>query len=734
MITHSNIVNFIKNTSEALDVTSDDIYLQSASIAYALSVRQLMIPLAVGATVVVAVEHEVADPLALFRLIKAQGITLMDVVPSFWRSCVQRLSCLPLDEKNSLLDNSLRRIVSIGETLMSDLPRDWRFQLSHPASLVNIFGQTETTGVIATYLIPPEEQNFVRVVPIGKSVPRTKIYILDPNLQPVQDGEVGELCVSNPCLALGYLNRPDLTAEKFIQNPFDDGFSMRLYRTGDMARYRADGNIEYFGRGDYQVKIRGQRVELGEIESVLREYQAVRDCVVVVRENGQDEKYLAAYVVLDRQQLVDSTDLRNFVRSRLPEYMVPPTFTLLDALPLTPNGKVNRLALPEPEAPGSKKDNPSDELVLPRTAVEKRIAKIWRELMELDQVGIHDEFFDLGGHSLMAVRILTRIEADLGVRLPLTSFFHSGTIYQLSELVNRNIDEVRDWSPVVAIQTNGSKPPFFGIHAHEGGVLFWRDIVENLPKDQPFYAVQAQGVDGIRPALNRIEDMAALYLSAVQKIQSHGPYYLGGFSMGGEIAFEMAQQLLKQGERVNLLLMLDTKNPGHLTRPIAHHTTGDVVPELSARISPDRFDHFGRKIQSLYLEMRKLDWSGKLAYFDKVLLFRLKRLWAYTRAYLYRTLRRRLPDTLLLQYLRYKHSEALRYYVPSQYPGKITLFRASESLEENPTDSPVGWMPLATGGVEIYHFEATHNIVDVEYARDIASKLSECLDAARKFQ
>lgn len=732
MITHSNVVNFIEIAAKALDVTSTDVYLQSASIAYALSVRQLMIPLAMGATVVIAVEHDIADPLALFGLIKMREITLMDVVPSFWRSCVQRLSSLPQEERGKLLDNSLRRIVSIGETLMSDLPRDWHFQLGHKATLVNIFGQTETTGVVATYPIPLGEQISIHVVPIGRSVPRTKIYILGSDLQRIPDGEVGELCVSNPCLSPGYLNRPELTAEKFIPNPFEDGFSQRLYRTGDMARYRLDGNIEYFGRGDYQVKIRGQRVELGEIEAALREHQAVHDCVVLARESGPDEKYLAAYVVLDQGQPSTSVELRNFIRSHLPDYMVPTTFTFLDALPLTPNGKVNRLALPEPESLSIKKQNPSDEIVLPRTAVEKRIAKIWKDLMGLDKVGINDDFFDLGGHSLMAVRVLTRIESDLGVRLPLTSFFHSGTIAQLAELVNRNVNEARDWSPVVAIRTNGDKPPFFGIHAHEGGVLFWRDIVENLPKDQPFYAVQAQGVDGIRPALNRIEDMATLYISAIQKIQPHGPYYLGGFSMGGEIAFEMAQQLHKLGEQVNLLVMLDTKNPHPLKRPMIRHTTGEVVPDLRTQISSDGFDQFGRKVQSHYLEMRELDWVGKFIYFGRLLLARLKKTRIYVIAYLYTTLRRRLPDVLLLEYLRHKHSEALRYYVPSQYPGKITLFRASQSLEENPVDSPMGWAPLAAGGVDVYHFKATHNIVDLEYAHEIASKLSECLDAARK--
>ena len=732
MITSSNLVNFIDIAVAALDITSSDVYLHSASIAYALSVRQLMVPLAVGAKVVVADSREIADPLALFQLIKKRKITLMDVVPSFWRSCFQRLSCLPSDERKDLLDNYLRRIVSIGEVLMSDLPRDWRFRLGHKATLVNIFGQTETTGVVATYPIPPETHASVGVVPIGRSVPRTKIYILDSSLQPLPDGEVGELCVSNPCIALGYLNHPNLTAEKFIPNPFKDGYSKSLYRTGDMARYRPDGNIEFLGRGDFQVKIRGQRIELGEVESSLREHQAVRDCVVTAREIGSDEKYLAAYVALNQGCISSGEELREFIRNRLPDYMVPSTFTFLDALPLTPNGKVDRLALPDPRTLSGNRQTLAGEMTLPRSAVETSIARIWQELMKLDRVGIHENFFDLGGYSLMAVRVQARIEQDLGVRLPLTSFFHSATIAQLAELVELKIDEGRHWSPVVPIQTGGNKPPFFGIHARGGGVLFWRNIVNRLPKDQPFWGIQAQGEDGIRPAQNRIEDMATLYLEAVKRIQPLGPYYLGGFSFGGVIAFEIAQQLARKGEKINLLIMLDTFNPKWPTRPFIYEPTGEIVPDLNANNYSRRRDLLKRKIRALFLDLKGLPCPKKSSYVFRILLSKIQKSSIYAVSYLYRVFHFHLPENLLGNYLWRKHGEALRKYVPLPYPGKITLFRATKSLEGNPVDAPMGWGPLAREGVEVHLFEATHMLVNPEYAEKIASKLSKCLEDAQK--
>jgi aspartate racemase len=729
MITHASLVCFVDIACSALDVYSEDVYLQSASIAYALSVRQLMVPLAVGASIVVASADETSDPLELFRLIKRRGITLMDMVPSFWRSCMQRLSDLPEAEQTDLLDNSLRRIVSIGEALMADLPREWSTRFGQRVRLVNIFGQTETTGVVATYPIPPGGPAGFGIVPIGRSVSQTRLYILDSTLQPVPEGEVGELCVSNPCLARGYLNRPELTSEKFIPNPFADGFSDRLYRTGDTARCRPDGTLEFLGRGDQQVKIRGQRLELGEVESSLRAHPSVRDCVVMARGDNPDDKYLAAYVVNAAASRLSSVDLKNYIRTRLPEYMVPSVIVFLEAFPLNVNGKVNRLALPDPRSMDVREETGERELVLPRNPIEKTIAAIWRQVMNLNRVGVHDNFFDLGGHSLLAVRILTLIDRELGVRLPLTSFIQSATVAQLAELVDRREDEVRAWSPLVPMQTSGSRPPFFGIHAVGGGVLFWRNIVNHLPDNQPFYAIQSQGVDGVRPALHRIEDMARLYVSEIRRIQPHGPYYLGGFSLGGEIAFEMAQQLKRQGEAVDLLVLLDTRNPARVIRPI--RIEGDTVVPVVVGLAPaSRLEVLVSKVAGHLRKSMQLSPLKSLQYLGKQLGFHAKYWVVAALAGLFRFLGRRLPDQLLIQYLRLNHRLALRNYVPTLYPGRITVFRANESLQSDPTDSPMGWAPLAAAGLEVHYFDTSHEMIKPEYGELVACKLNDCISAA----
>ena len=730
MIGHASLAHFVRIASLALDVTSQDVYIQTASIAYALSIRQLMIPLAQGATIIIATTEEMRDPLLMFQLVKSRNITLMDMVPSFWRTCIQRLAELPAEEARALMQNSLRRIVSIGEPLLSDLPVEWSSRFGNKTRLVNIFGQTETTGVVATYPIPTKPPGRIGIVPIGRCVSDTRLYLLDSNLKPVPPGEQGELCVSNPCLARGYLNRPELTAEKFIPNPFGDGFNDRLYRTGDMAQMREDGNIQFLGRGDHQVKIRGQRLELGEVEALIREYSAVRECVVTARGDHPDDKYLAAYVVPQLEQAVDISGLRNFMRRKAPAYMVPSAFVVLNSIPRTPNGKINRLALPDPATIVNRpilKDAPAG----PRNQIEQAIADIWKELLKTDKVGRDDNFFDLGGHSLAVVRLFSRVEQNFGVRLPPAIILQAPTIAQIAELITNLHGNVPQWKILVPIQPYGDKPPFFGVHAVDGGVLFWRNIVSHLPKDQPFYALQARGSDGIQSPLNCISEMAALYISEIRKAQPYGPYYIGGYSLGGEIAFEISQQLFRQGEKVSLLVLFDTLNPNRTIRPVVSVSEGKLVPEFDQQSQPEHRNVLIRKLKGHYLRLSLLSPKDRMAYLINQIQVRFNRALTTVLVKIFQSLKLRLPNFLILRYLQKSHSEALINYIPSVYPGKITLFRATTTVQKHPADSPMGWGPLAAGGMEVHYFDAPHMIVNEPYAKDVAQKLNECLIAAR---
>jgi amino acid adenylation domain-containing protein/FkbM family methyltransferase len=300
MITHGNLGRYVQSMRSATDVSPSDVYLHTASISFSSSVRQLLLPLSVGATVVVATTDEIRDPIALFTTIKQLGVTVIDLVPSYWRNCVDALKSVEPATRTDLLENNLRLVLSASEPLLSDVPRAWKFELNHQAQLINMFGQTETTGIVTTQEIVPRDENNVNIVPIGKPIDGVRIYLLNSQLKPVETSDSGEICIGGPMVGLGYLNQPELTAEKFPHDPFAENSAARLYRTGDRGRLRSDGTLEFQGRIDHQVKIRGHRVEPAEIENSLLEHRSVREVVVIASEDQPGNARLVAYVAPQR--------------------------------------------------------------------------------------------------------------------------------------------------------------------------------------------------------------------------------------------------------------------------------------------------------------------------------------------------------------------------------------------------------------------------------------------------
>jgi amino acid adenylation domain-containing protein len=434
MIPHANLVQYVHAIGEPLGVTGNDTYLHTATISFSSSVRQLMVPLSHGARVVIASAEQIQDPIALFNMIKREKVTIIDIVPSYLRNCIHALARLELGARTSLLDNHLRLILTASEPLLADLPRKWTSELKNPAALINMFGQTETTGIVTTYPIPSSDAEHEKIVPIGRPVTSTQVYVLDPEKRRVPIGAIGEICIGGATLARGYLHQPELTAEKFIPDCFSTEAGARLYRTGDLGRYLPDGNIEFVGRMDQQVKIRGFRVELSEIESVLNHHAAVEQAVVIAREDTPGDKRLVAYVVPKQEETPTISNLREFASTKLPDYMMPANFVFLHALPLTPTGKVNRAALP---APSQSRPDLKESFVAPPTPTEEMLAGIWAELLHVEQVGINDNFFDLGGHSLLATQLVSRLRETLGVDLPLRFPFDVPTVAGLAERIER---------------------------------------------------------------------------------------------------------------------------------------------------------------------------------------------------------------------------------------------------------------------------------------------------------
>lgn len=545
MNTHQGVCNRLLWMQQTYQLTATDCVLQKTPFSFDVSVWEFFWPLLTGARLVVAKPGGHQDSAYLVNLTLEQQITTLHFVPSMLQ--------VFLEEQGLEKCSCLKRTFCSGEALPKKLQE--RFFARLGCELHNLYGPTETAIDVTFWQCKPESN--LRTVPIGRPIANTQIYILDRYLQPVGVGVAGELYIGGHGLARGYLNRPDLTNEKFISNPFSNQPNSRLYKTGDKARYLTDGNIEFLGRLDNQVKIRGFRIELGEIETAIAQYPGVRETVVIAREDVPDRKYLAAYIVPNQDDAIASSDLRSFLKQKLPNYMIPSTFVMLSALPLTPNGKIDRRALLKPETAHQEL---AAAFVPPRDTVEQQLQRIWSEVLQLPTVGVGDNFFELGGHSLLAMRLMAKIEQCFGKNLPLATLFSSSTIEQLAICLRCETDSL-PWSPLVAIQSGGDKRPFFCVPGVGGNVIYLYELARHLGLSQPFYGLQALGLDGESEPFNRMEEIATYYIEAIQTIQPSGPYLLGGHSFGGVVAFEIATQLQKQGHEVALVAIIDAVAP-----------------------------------------------------------------------------------------------------------------------------------------------------------------------------
>nr|UZC79429.1 KrmA [uncultured bacterium] len=421
-----------------------------------------------------------------------------------------------------------------------------------PFQFVNLYGPTENSVVSTWYVVSPDSP---AIPPIGRALDNQCMYVVDGHLQPVPVGVAGELYVGGIGVGRGYLNRPGLTAEKFVPNPFAQG---RLYRTGDLVRYLPDGNLEFLGRIDNQVKLRGFRIELGEIEAVLSQHEWVKEAVVTLYE-ADGNRRLAAYVTGDitPEQLAV---VKHGIKARLPNYMVPSQIVVLNALPLNVNGKIDRNALPAPGNWGE------DAYEAPRNEIEQRLAEVWSTVLKRQQIGIHDDFFDTGGHSLLAIELLSHIQHVFDQPLPLDFLFQNPTIAQLAAQLGA--EEKTSVTHVLPIQPTGTQTPLFCVAGANGYAFYFRDLATCLGADQPLYGLEAPGRDGFSPLPDSVEDHASQLVAALRQVQPQGPHLLAGYSAGCAVAFEMASQLEQQGETVRQLIILDTgliAHPEHFT-------------------------------------------------------------------------------------------------------------------------------------------------------------------------
>jgi len=588
--------------------------------------------------------------------------------------------------------------------------------------LINGYGPHESTTFACCYPIPRQLDEKLRSIPIGRPIGNTRVYVLDRHANPVPIGVPGELHIGGAGLARGYLNRPELTDEKFICDPFSDEPGARLYRTGDLVRYLPDGTIEFLGRLDQQVKLRGFRIEPGEIEVVLGHHPAVREALVLVNEGSRKEKRLVAYIVQQQDQpakQLTASELRDFLKEQFPAYMVPSDYVFIEAIPITPNGKVDRRALPAPSR--SVQTVEEESFTAPLLTVHHQLIRIWEDLLAVHPIGIRDNFFELGGHSLLAARLVDTIEHVFGKKLPLATFFAGATIEHLADALLGE-QATRPRTPVVAVQAAGSRRPFFFLHGDWfGGGFYCLNLSRHLGPDQPFYVLEPYNFAGL-VVPPTFEEMATAHIESLRTVQPQGPYVLGGFCNGGLMAYEIARQLHEQGETVDLLVMIDPATPaphkavrGTISRLGKLLHTGQEKPlDWFLLYIYSRIPSYRIKVQD---SMRSLkhDQNGQKRPRNK-------------QSSLFTKFATMIPPA---EALRHQWSGIYRWiaagYEPGQYPGKLTLFWSSESFSHT-----VNWRAV-TGAKDVvdYVFPGTHMSCKNENLHVLAERLRTCLDEAQ---
>jgi thioesterase domain-containing protein/acyl carrier protein len=668
----------------------------------------------------------------------------------------------------------LRRLFVGGEALATADARRARELTGAP--VYNLYGPTEATIDTTVRECGGGGRGEGQAMElIGRPVSNVRVYVLGGRgeLRPI--GVAGELYVGGAGIARGYVGRAGLTAERFVPDEYSEEAGARLYRTGDVVRWRSDGELEFIGRVDGQVKVRGYRIEVGEIEAALLQHEGVSECVVVAVDGGKGVGMrLVAYVVADVGAAgvvgaggggevgvkagaeagigvpggehvpggegvtdgmgvvgetglvageaglvgneaggkVDAEVLRSYLVGKLPGHMLPWRLVLIDALPLTPNGKVDRRALAGEKLYGL---DESRKFVAPRDQVEFELCHIWQEVLGVERVGVTDNFFELGGHSLMATRMMFRVSQWMGKTVPLSVLFRESTVEKLAAYLGRDAEMTAQGS-LVGVQTNGDGRPFFCVHPVGGNVFCYAELARRLGSDQPFYALQSRGLHGAQEPHERIEEMAAAYIEELRAVQPAGPYLLGGWSMGGVVAFEMARQLEHRGETVALLALMDVSSP----------TTDERGVEADEAML---LKNFAEDIGRLYRhpsfsaeELRGFDPERRLAHL-------------YEQA---REANIIPPDLTLTDVGRFfevfkNNVRAMSVYRPEIVRARMVLFRSEEQTGEGETGASSGWRQFAGSGLEVVPVPGDHySMVRAPHVERLAEKLRECLQATRE--
>ena len=652
-IEHRNVVNFLSSMRRKPGLTAEDVWLAVTTLSFDFSVLELYLPLLVGAKVVLASREQASDPEQLRGLLASSKITAMSATPATWRMLLES----GWDGVHGL------KLFCGGEALSPDLANQL---LPRCGELWNVYGPTETTVCSHLYRVTSE---LSQIAPIGVPNFNVTMYLRDKHGELVPVGVPGELYIGGAGVARGYQNRPDLTAERFVANPFSPG--QRLYRSGDIASYLPDGNLRFHGRVDFQVKIRGFRIELGEIETVLASHPSVERVVVVVREDQPGGKRLVAYVVAKAEQDPTTAELRAHLERSLPEYMVPSIFVKLQSFPINANGKIDRQALPIPDwsqLGTAAKNSPSDDL-------ESILVRVWENVLGIPNIGVEDNFFDLGGHSVLAVRLLSEAEKVVGRKIPLASLFRGSTVASLAKLLREGSESKPE--PLVAQfqPGNGETLPFFAVAAPGVRAIGYGLLARHFGQGQGFYKLQAQSpiVQGRPLNMQELRALAQQYVAGMRAVQPAGPYFIAAMCGGCQIAEQMILLLESQGQKVSLFAIFDT-----WVLENAHRRWGWHLFSWGQRLS----------------WLRRVSMSERFDWATRALNNRLKAMTGRTKA-------------------TQPWAEAYwpqNFRAPS-FHAPVILFKRPKQPYYYIDDPQLGWGARSQGGVEIHEIDASHHEV-----------------------
>ena len=661
----------------------------------------------------------VPNPAELEAVLKKYHITTLWLTAALFNTVIDQ-------EPQALSD--VRQLLIGGEALSAPHVRK-ALQLLPNTKIINGYGPTESTTFTCCYPIPRTLGENVTSIPIGRPIANTEVYIFDTHLNPVPIGVAGELYIGGDGLARGYLNRPELTEEKFIANPVSNQSGARLYKTGDQARFLADGNIEFLGRLDGQVKIRGYRIELGEIEWVLGQHPQVREAIVLApEEGGPGQKCLVGYVVCKEPETLSSNHLREYLKTKLPDYMIPSAFVIIDKLPMTPNGKVDRAILRGMVGQGQE----IPDQVTPRTSIEVQVAQIWAEVLNVSRVGMYDNFFDSGGHSLLAIRLLACLTKELKIELPLGRFLENPTVAHMAEYAElaarreeQSSNSERRWSYLFKLKGGDGGNPVFVFPGGFGGeneALVLAQLAHFVGREYPFYGLRARSSVGVLRGHKSVEEMASDFVREIRQLQPHGPYYLVGHCLGGVVAYEAACQLECQEEEVDLLAFLDTVRPTFLRylRFRAWRMIEKMIPNWKFYYRDRMLHHWSH--------LNRLHWREGINYLTKRLGTNTVRemfdLPPATQADLSPPRLRQLRDN------QSGHIATLLRYRAPRYRGQVHSLVADELLKQK-KDSTLGWGKCVAGGIVVHRGSGDHDSFLRDYTENVGAVLRTWIEKSR---